>query len=463
MIELDGISVSLPARGARAKTILDNISLSVRDGEWVAVTGPNGSGKSTLLAAIGGVCPVASGRLRAEGRVGIVLQEPDNQFVASSVRNELLIGMDPSLDGRAREARSAEAVDRFSLGSILDRNPHRISGGEKQRLALATVWLAEPRILLLDEPVSYLDPEETARCVAFVRSLHRSGVTVVWATPGGSDLREAERVVYLERGRVTYDGPPDAFEREARAGKYESLDPDEEEKREPRERPAPGGAVVALREASFGYDGARVLREASAEILEREVLGIAGKNGAGKSTLLSLASGVLEPSSGTIERRYARAVSRTRGGVAEQNVFYLFQSPERLFFAESVLEEIAFGLASLGVARGEIAGRASEALSLVGLDPGVFLDRLPFSLSLGEMRRVAFAMAYALSPKVLFLDEPASCLDRAGRAVLFDLVSALRARGSTVVTASHDARYLRATADRVLTIKNGKVQAGVGS
>jgi energy-coupling factor transporter ATP-binding protein EcfA2 len=212
-----------------------------------------------------------------------------------------------------------------------------------------------------------------------------------------------------------------------------------------------------MRSVSFGYGEHEVIRGASADVLEREVLGIAGKNGAGKSTLLSLASGVLDPSRGTIERRYTRAVSKRREGAAEQNVFYLFQSPERLFFAESVLEEVAFGLKSLGVPRGEIEKRAADALERVGLDPSVFLDRSPFSLSLGEMRRAAFAMAFALSPKLLFLDEPASCLDRAGRRVLADLVDALRSRGSTVVVASHDVPYLRATTDRCLTIENGNL------
>jgi energy-coupling factor transporter ATP-binding protein EcfA2 len=454
MIALDGISVSLPAGSARAKTILDKISLSVQDGEWVAVTGPNGSGKSTLLAAIAGVCPVSAGRLRADGRVGLLLQEPDNQFVSSSVRNELLLSMDPAIDGRVRDERLFDAVERFSLGAFLDRNPHRISGGEKQRLALATVWLSDPQVVLLDEPVSYLDPGESERCIAFIRELHRGGVTVVWATPGGDDLREASRVVYMETGRVLFDGPVEKFAEEARAKRFDILAPGESEAASPCERPAAGGAVISMRSVSFAYGDHEVIRGADAEILEREVLGIAGKNGAGKSTLLSLASGVLEPTRGTIDRRYARAVTKRRGG-GEQNVFYLFQSPERLFFAETVMEEVAFGLASLGVPRGEIGKRAADALELAGLDPGVFLDRSPFSLSLGEMRRAAFAMAYALSPKVLFLDEPVSCLDRAGRAVLAGLIEALRSRGSTIVIASHDARYLRATADRVLTIQEG--------
>jgi energy-coupling factor transporter ATP-binding protein EcfA2 len=467
MIELHDISVSLPAGGPRTRTILDKISLTIRDGEWVALTGPNGSGKSTLLAAIAGVCPVSSGRLRWDGRettvsetavpggVGLLLQEPDNQFVSSSVRNELLLSMEPSLDARERDARFTEAVDWFSLSGLLDRNPHRISGGEKQRLALATVWLSDPRVVLLDEPVSYLDPDETVRCVAFVREMNNQGVTVVWATPGGDDLREARRVVYLEEGRVRFDEPAESFEKKARTDGLDILAPGEGDTAPAAgQRPALGNPVVSMRSVSFAYDAIDVIREASAEILEREVVGIAGKNGAGKSTLLSIMSGVLDPTGGSIERKYRGPVVK-KGKSAEQCVFYLFQSPERLFFAETVLEEVSFGLASLGIPRQAMKERAAEALALVKLDPDIFLDRSPFSLSLGEMRRVAFAMALALAPKLLLLDEPASCLDRTGRAVLAEVIETLRNKRSTVITASHDARYLRATTDRILNLANG--------
>jgi energy-coupling factor transport system ATP-binding protein len=455
MIQLEDITVSLPPGHSRARAVLSGVTLAIDDGEWIAVTGSNGSGKSTLLRTIAGVCPVSSGRIRTAERVGLLLQEPDNQFVSSTVRNELLLAVELAADPRARAARFSEAVERFSLAALLGRNPHRISGGEKQRLALALVWLAEPRVVLLDEPLSYLDSEESARCAAFVLELHREGVTVVWATPGGSDLREATRVVYLENGRVVFDGPAKTFEDEARTKQFDVLAAEETfAAPAPAVRTAPGESVVSMRSVSFAYDGAEVIGGANADIREREIVGIAGKNGAGKSTLLSIMAGVLEPSRGTIERRYARPVAKGVGQ-AEQCVFYLFQSPERLFFAETVLEEVAFGLRSLGVPHREVGERVADALARAGLDPRLFLDRMPFSLSLGEMRRVAFAISYALAPKLLLLDEPASCLDRAGRAVLADLVATLRSRGSTVVTASHDARYLRATTDRTLTIENG--------
>jgi energy-coupling factor transporter ATP-binding protein EcfA2 len=468
MIELDNISVSLPLRGPHARTILENISLTIRDGEWVAVAGPNGSGKSTLLRTIAGLCPPSAGRLRVEPTrasdqrtpVALLLQEPDNQFVASSVRHELLLSLDPSLARAARDERMAGAVERFSLHPFLDRNPHRLSGGEKQRLALATVWLSDPQVLLLDEPASYLDAEERARCVSFTRELNRGGVTVVWATPGGDDLTDAGRVVYLENGGIRFDGPADRFVGEARSKDLDVLLPDAESAPSPavasRFAAGYGERFVTMHSLSFRYDEADVLRQVTGEIRSREAVGIAGRVGSGKSTLLSLIGGVLEPTAGTIHRWFTKPVEK-RNGRREQAVFYLFQSPEKLFFAETVFEEVAFGLKSLGVARGEWAGRVRGALSRVGLAPESFLQRLPFSLSLGEMRRLAFAIADALRPKLLLLDEPTSCLDAAGRRMLAELIGKLRSEGATVVTASHDADMLRRTMDRCLTIEDGRL------
>jgi energy-coupling factor transporter ATP-binding protein EcfA2 len=214
--------------------------------------------------------------------------------------------------------------------------------------------------------------------------------------------------------------------------------------------------VISMEAFSFAYDDIEVFHSVSGEIRALETVGIAGSNGSGKSTLLSLFGGVLEPTGGTIRRKYRKPVEK-RGGRPEQGVFYLFQSPERLFFAETVFEEVAFGLESLGVSRHDLSRRVGDALSSTGLDPEAFIERSPFSLSLGEMRRLAFAIAFALRPKLLLLDEPASCLDAAGRRILVELIGALRSGGGTVVIASHDVPLFHHTADRRLAIDNGRL------
>jgi energy-coupling factor transport system ATP-binding protein len=418
--------------------------MDVERGSWIAVVGGNGSGKTTLLSVVGGALPLRSGSVERAGSVrsALLLQEPDNQFVATRVRHELALSIPVDVDATHRRTRIAGAVERFELGALLERNPHRLSGGEKQRLALATVWLEEPDVLLLDEPLAYLDRETGAQVVSFVRELNAQGAAVVWATPG-DDVALAREAVVLEGGRVVFAGaasgcPVDAGEDDATARAAD-----------PGRRPDPRGRESCLRfdSVSFAYEKAPVLHDLNLDVARGECLGVTGRNSAGKSTLLLLAGGALEPASGRVHRD------------AERNgVLYLPQSPERLFFAETVLEEVCFGLERRGASRETARERASTALCDVSLDPGVFAARSPFQLSLGEMRRVAFAIAAALEPGLLLLDEPSSCLDRAGRGVLDALVRARLHAGASVIVASHEEAHLARVCDRVVAVVDGRVR-----
>lgn len=460
MIHLHEISVSLPPGKDSAATILKGVSLHVHEGDWIALVGPNGCGKTTVLKAAAGLLPLDGGTIErharandrpvtgAQPKVGLLLQEPDNQFVASSVRNELLLSVAPEVDDAGACARLDDASERFLLGGLLERNPHCLSGGEKQRLALATVWLAEPDVLLLDEPTSYLDRAGRERCLRFVQELNRSGIAVVWATPGDDGVESSSRVVYMDSGEVKFEGSVGDFHAEVERGALSCEMPPGARTSgpSPGERaPVLGRAALSLRNVSFDYGREPVLKDVSLDVYPGECVGITGDNGSGKSTLLSLMSGVLKPVAGKVER----ASPRERG---RQDVFHLFQSPERLFFAETVFEEVAFGLRSLGVAGKDASARVREALSRVGLEPEAFADRLPFSLSFGEMRRLAFAIASALGAHVLILDEPASCLDAAGRRVLGQLVEHALENRCAVVIASHEPGTLSSVATRCIEL-----------
>jgi energy-coupling factor transport system ATP-binding protein len=456
MIELKNITVSLPHGRTTASTILDDITLNIEDGEWVMLTGPNGSGKTTLLKTIAGLLPADSGTLTINGeasparlRTALLLQEPDNQFVASSVRSELLLSLPPQMDDGSRNARLSRAVEQFSLSEFLDRNPHRLSGGEKQRLAFATVWLSAPDLLLLDEPTSYLDEVESERCLRFVEDLNQTGVSVVWAAPEADHLTNSQRVVHIDHGRIDSDGvsPEAAVTDRQPVGGVMGKDTGGSVLPTTPVRPGTGASVVSMRSVTFAYGERPVLDNLSVELRKGECAVVLGRNGSGKSTLLGLLSGVLKPTRGELVRFYKRAV---QSGC--QNVFYLFQSPERLFFAETVFEELAFGLKALKIPKPQIAERVDEALTRVALSPEAFRDRMPFSLSLGEMRRLAFAIALALEPRFLLLDEPASCLDASGRQILFDLIRYFKGEGRTVVIASHDTGMFADLADRVIEL-----------
>jgi energy-coupling factor transporter ATP-binding protein EcfA2 len=501
MISLCGVSVKVPLDVSHARALLDDISLEIGRGAWIALAGPNGAGKTTLLHTIAGLVEPAAGRIERTPpvRAALLLQEPDNQFVTTSVRHELELSVPGGIPVGSRSGRIDQVVERFGLSALLERNPHRLSGGEKQRLALATVWLGQPDLLLLDEPTAYLDGETASQCRSFVAQAHRRGVTVVWATPGGEELEAADRVVCLRQGRVVYDGgkealygwaqsagfalvrPPlrrlagelagavtapdvsqriDAAAEGGTAGLARAIAPlVKETSADDRDTAGAGGRVagacaVEFTGVQFGYGGRPALFGIDLGVRQGECVGLTGPNGAGKSTALALAAGVFDPATGSVERSFAGARGSGRGGA-----FLLFQSPERLFFAETVAEELSFGLERRGVAAAERARRSRSALDRVGLPPESFLERAPLTLSPGEMRRVAFAIALSLEPGLLLLDEPTSCLDAEAVSVLSSILEARRSEGGTTMVASHDAAFLAGVCDRIYWLRDGRIEA----
>lgn len=429
MIRVRDAVVSVPSR---ARNILDIEDLTIDRGTWTALVGANGSGKSTLLAVLAGLTPLRSGVTEFAGdtrpRTALLLQDPDNQLVATTVALELELS---AARNSAATSRIADVVACFSLGDLLERNPHRLSGGEKQRLTLASVSLQEPDLVLLDEPTSFLDESASKLCATFVEELRSNGTTVVWATPSNTTVLAADRVVCLDNGSVRYAGAANAWPHEPGADAFDRWDP-------PRSvRSSPLGEVVSRLDAvSFAYDAQEIVNDMRLEVCAGEVVGIAGPNGCGKTTLLLIAAGVIRPGRGRVQK--------------PDGVFYQPQSPERLFFAESVAEEIAFGLERLGISRGAVHARAQAAIAAVGLDPREFAARSPFRLSFGEMRRVAFAIGEALEPALMLLDEPNAGLDRDGHEVLGGVLARIRARRGAALVASHDRGFLDAACDRVV-------------
>ncbi len=504
MITLRDVSVTFSDHNSTRTNALENISIDIAAGEWISLIGPNGSGKTTLLHAVAGLVQPSAGEIEyASGgrpRVALLFQDPDNQFVTTSVGSELGLSPPAGLTAEENSRLVASAVDRFDLAHLTGRNPHRLSGGEKQRLALATVWLQAPEVLLLDEPSAYLDPEGAVMCRDFVAEMCDGGTTVLWATPGGDEITGAGRIVCLDSGRIVFAGPLEELIGWSQVSDFDFVKPPLWDIAE-RVNEAVGGAlsgdkintrvvsspealaariaevvgsvgeddapdfqgespagqetdsVVELKSVDFGYDGNPVLKNVDFRLDTTECVGLAGPNGAGKSSLLGLLAGVHKPTAGSFEYKFKNITDGSR-----QNIFYLFQSPEQLFFAESVAEEISFGLERLGLAAEERKRRSAEALGRVGLDPAVYLPREPLTLSPGEMRRVAFAIALALEPAFLLLDEPSSCLDPAGRRILDSVISDRRESGKTTVVASHDVSFLTEVCDRVVWLRDGKVE-----
>jgi energy-coupling factor transporter ATP-binding protein EcfA2 len=474
LIRLHDVSYAFPGAGRRE--FLKHIDLVIRDGEWVAVAGANGSGKTTLCRLLALMCRPSGGdvdvdgtdpvRGRAEDRgvpaVGIAFQNPDSQFVTSSVEREIAFGMENlGIGSDEMKSRLGAAARLFAIEPLLERNPHTLSGGEKQRLLLACLWAMRPRHLVLDEPFSFLDGRGRA---SFLDALHASfrseGKTIVWCTVDAREVRLADRVVYMDGGEIRFDGSPAGLEREIPPGELESSLISHDAERSAREsrtpRPPRDGAsrVIDVNGARFSPGGDDfVLDVPSFSVASAERIGICGPSGSGKTTLLLACAGLLPPQKGTVA--VLGAPVRSRRDFPAGRVAFLFQSPEEGFFAPTVREEV--GLACRSFARCGAEEAVARALDEAGLEQESFLARNPFHLSQGEKRLVALASVLALDASLVLLDEPTIFLDGAARRRFRSALDRLSSRGATVVMASHDDAFLRECMDRIVTLEGGRL------
>jgi energy-coupling factor transport system ATP-binding protein len=409
--------------------VLRDVTLRIDDGEHVALLGASGSGKSTLLRALAGLVPhfhggtfagsvVVAGRDTREtrpsalaGAVASVFQDPEDQIVMARVANEVSFGLE-NLGTEPAEIwpRVEEALALVGAEHLAERATAELSGGELQRVALASALALRPRLLLLDEPTSQLDP---AGADAFFEIVERlPGAVLLSEQRPARPLAHADRVLFMQGGRLVLDAPRDEAVAWLAANHPLYL---------PHEPPS----VCRLRNVSFAYGDTRVLDGASLDVRCGEIVALTGPNGAGKTTLAQIACGLLEPAAGEVEQAAAA---------------YLAQDPGRHVVTERVLDEVALGAGD---------ERAREWLAKLGL--GAHLERHPRDLSVGERERLALAAVLALEPELLVLDEPTRGVDPERKAELARLLRAeAPGRGTLVVT--HDLPWAAEVADRVVAL-----------
>jgi energy-coupling factor transport system ATP-binding protein len=424
---------------------LAKASLSVEPGELVVVLGSSGSGKSTLLRAFAGLVPHFhggrfSGRVEVAGldtrrhrpaelagAVATLFQDPEDQVVFGGVAAEVAFGLENvgtpprEIEARVREALAAVEAEHLSARAIAT-----LSGGELQRVCLASTLALGPRLLLLDEPTSQLDPQVAGLLLDLACRLARErGVAVLVAEqrPAGP-LARADRVVVLDAGAIVLDAGRDeavswlAEHRPAFLGLRSAA----------ADRATPGEELCGLDRVSFAYPGGPPVADGFSLSLRRgEVVALTGPNGSGKTTLAKLAAGLLEPDAGSVERS-------GRAG-------YLAQDPGRYLVRERVDDEVALAV-------GGDRARARRALALVGL--AGFEARHPRDLSSGERERLALAAVLVSDPDVLVLDEPSRGLDPERKQKLAELLRVEAPRRATLVI-THDRELAAAVADRTVS------------
>jgi energy-coupling factor transporter ATP-binding protein EcfA2 len=485
---------------------LQDVSLELAPGEFCLLAGRSGHGKSTLLRAACGLVPHFHGG-RFAGRVtlagldtrehgparlgtvaGALFQDPETQLVMSSVRSELALAQESRGHSSASVARGTEEVAlALGIDHLLDRPTHELSGGEQQRVALAAALAGRPRLLLLDEPTSQLDPVAGDELISLLRRLNQESDTTILLAEHRLErcLSSADRVIALQDGRIAQDGNPRAFlewaagadpalqtpgaklfalaglqpspvgVKQARAAlRREGLLPEEPVPGEPsaaagesgdaessslrgprplgrlrrgaRKRPDP---ALELRRVWHEIPrGPAILRGVELRVEPGESVALMGRNGAGKSTLLRHAAGLLEPTRGRI----------ARGG----RVALLLQNPGDYFLHDRVDAEVS-----------------PRALARAGLQE--LAERNPRDLSGGERQRLALAIVTDTEdePAVLALDEPTRGMDRHAKAALAADLHARAGRGQAVIVATHDPEFACACAARAVLLADGRVIA----
>ncbi|MFC1937885.1 ABC transporter ATP-binding protein [Chloroflexota bacterium] len=492
---------------------LEDVNLEVGDGEFVLLVGPSGGGKSTLCRCFNGLVPhfyggKLAGRVEVEGldvaqhataelatRVGMVFQDPENQLVAMDVEREIAFGLENLAFPRDLMARRIEeALDTLGISHLRHRQIHELSGGEKQKVAIASVLALHPGVLVLDEPTSELDPKSAEEVLSIVQRLNDElGITVILIEHRlDRVIQHVDRLIVLDQGRVVADGDvrqvlDEDYGKIARLGlgippvirlthelKERGIGLDgvpltvkegrvmlekafrsasgAQVKHDDTDEPKP---LVEVERLWHAYpEGVTALKGVSLNIGEGEFVAIMGRNASGKTTLVKHFNALLTPTRGNVR---IAGVDTRKVSTAElaKTVGFVFQDPNDHLFADTVEEEIAFTLKNLGFHGAEIRLRVDEMLERFGLTG--YGKQYPRSLSGGEKQRVALASVLAARPRLLILDEPTRGMEHGLKGELMTFLNQYRRQGNAVVVVTHDVETVAEHADRVILLSEGEI------
>ncbi|MGA2699176.1 MAG: energy-coupling factor transporter ATPase, partial [Methanoregula sp.] len=456
MIELKDVSYTYPHTVQEA---LHRLSLVLDTGRCIMVTGPSGAGKTTLcLAACGILCHEYGGKkaglVTINGRnvedytglseiaknIGIVFDDAEAQMIFTTVEEEILSALEyRGLTPDEIEKRLASIMEVTYLTPLKDRSPHNLSGGQKQRVALAATLALGNDVLILDEPTSELDEHATRRIVEILSSLKQQGKTILLVEHKYAHFREiVDTIIVMEHGTISAVGAPEDVLRDERIRRIVIPDFAGIKTSAPHPTPVPSDHAAAtlaieVRHLSFSYDDVPALHDVSIRIEAGEFVAVVGENGSGKTTLVKQFNRLLTPTTGDVEILGKNTRDCTIADLA-RDVGLVFQNPDHMFFADTVRDEIAFGLENLGIKNEDAV--IDAALDEVGL---LHTKNLyPRWLSRGERQRLAIACVVAMQPAIIVLDEPTTGLDGDEARLVMEILKKLQVQGHTIVVITHN-------------------------
>lgn len=493
MIKFSHVSLIYPNS---TTTVLEDLNLTIAEGEMVLVIGPTGSGKSSLLRLINGLVPhhtggILAGDVSVNGLstqltkpggmahlIGIVGQNPANGFVADTVEEELAFGMEVlNLPNDVMRKRVEEVLDLLSLAPLRNRSIATLSGGEQQRVAIGAALVTHPKVLVLDEPTSALDPIAAEEVLSILhRLVHDLGLTVVIAEHKLERVIQfADRIVYINGEGVANVGTPEEILMQspiappivhlAKALGLKEIGVTVREMRRMTtqyrdiettstvETPPTTSKVITFEKLTVSYGDTNALNSITSEIFAGEVVAVMGRNGAGKSSLLKALAGVNQPTGGSISL-LGKNPFELHGKQRRETIGFIPQEPSDLLYGQSVAIEC------------EQADRDNELTAgttyavLQQLVPGISTATHPRDLSEGQRLGLALSVVLSSNPSILILDEPTRGLDyQAKNELTRMLINFSASFGKAVILATHDVELVAELASRVIFIADGDIVA----
>jgi len=493
--------------------VLTGINLEINKGDFVLLLGPSGCGKTTLIRCFDGLIPhLDSGKMEGSvvvnGKdtfsheihefsqdIGMVFQNPDDQILSLKVIDEVAWGTENlGLSQKDIATHVDRAMKILDIESLSERLTFTLSGGQKQKVSIASNLAMTQDILVLDDPTTDLDPVCTGEVISTLAEIHKNlGKTIIVIEHDLNDLIElATRIVFMNEGTILYVGSPvdvlsNHYDELMDLGmnmpqhieighsilgnkKNTKLPVHKEEVFNLLEKfvdgknlsveykpevPTLGKTVLTVEKLDFSYvPESQVLKNLNFEVKQGEFVAIIGANGSGKSTLVKNLIGLLHPTSGQVVIN-GHDTKSIKISEMVSDIGYVFQDPDQQLFANSVLEEILFGHQMRNQLDEHSEQMAIEVLKIVGLDK--FLKRHPFSLSRGQRQKLAVATALLHKPPIVLLDEPTTGQDRVSLEGLLDLLKDLNKDGNTTIMVTHDMDIVAAYATRILVMDQGRI------
>lgn len=496
---------------AQVEPTLQDINLSIREGEKVLIVGRSGSGKSTIGHCINGLIPFSqkgdtSGTLHIMGQeantldifsrskmVGTVLQDPDGQFIGLTVGEDIAFSLENSLTSQ-NEMHSIvkDTAKMVEMEHHLSSSIHQLSGGQKQRVSLAGVMVDDVDILLFDEPLANLDPATGKNAIELIDRIHEEwNKTIIMIEHRLEDVlhRHVDRIIVMEDGRIVADMDPDSLLasnileevsiREplyVKAAKYAGCELTAKMKPahissfdvnscknqllnwydqfEAGAYTSKSEPILQLQDLSFGYASSKkTIENVSFSIEKGEMVSIVGRNGAGKSTLSKLICGFVKPSEGKI---LLNGLDITNDSIKQRSerIGLVMQNPNHMISEHMIYDEVALGLVIRGIPEAEIKERVHQTLKVCGLYP--FRNWPVSALSFGQRKRVTIASILVMNPEIIILDEPTAGQDLRHYTEIMEFLAELNNQGVTIIMITHDMHLMLEYTPRAIVINNGE-------